>query len=229
MQRTRTALVTGSARRVGRAIAQALVADGWTVLVHARAREAAEAAAAELGAQAGIGADLADPEGVAQLAAATADAVPDGLGLLVNSAATFERVEPWGAAGADGWARAMDVNARAPYLLTAALVPLLRAGGGSVVNISDRAGQAHWATYPVHSAAKAALDSLTVSGARALAADGIRVNAVSPRTILPLDEWDEERIEQERAAGRLHEIAPFLHAVVELANDPERTGEIVLL
>lgn len=224
----RTALVTGSARRVGRAIAQALIADGWEVVLHARDNDAAAMAAGELDAHAGVGADLSDPEQVLELARAVRGMFCDeGLGLLVNSAATFERVEPWTAAGVDGWARAMDVNARAPYLLTSHLVPLLSKARGSVINISDRAGQDHWSAYPVHAASKAALDSLTVSGARALARDGIRVNAVSPRTILPLDEWDAARIERERASGRLQDIAPFLDEVIRLANDSTRTGEIV--
>ena len=110
-ERARTALVTGSARRVGRAIAQALIDQGWRVLVHARDGAAARSAAWDLRAVGGVGANLALPHDVDRLATATMETFPDGLDLLVNSAATFERVDGWVGAGPDGWGRAMDVNA----------------------------------------------------------------------------------------------------------------------
>ena len=222
-------MVTGSARRVGRAIAEALVADGWRVLVHARDGAAARGAAWDIGAVGGVGANLASPEQVERLATATCETFPDGLDLLVNCAATFERVDGWVGAGTDGWGRAMDVNARAPYLLTSALVPCLSAAKGCVVNVSDHAGQEHWPAFPVHSASKAALDSLTISGARSLARAGVRVNAVSPGTILAPEDWDEERIERERVAGGLGTPDELVRTVLELAGDATRTGEIVVL
>lgn len=226
----RTAVVTGSARRVGRAIAAALIADDWHVLVHARDAGAAERAARELGAFGWAGADLADVDGVNHLAdAATITFGDRGLDLLVNSAASFEQHAEWGAGGADSWARAFDVNARAPYLLTAALTGRLSAARGCVVNVSDRAAHEHWTSHPLHAASKAALESLTISGAKALARVGVRVNAVVPRTILPPDDWTPERIEREAAAGELSSPETLIDAIRALAADSTRTGEIVAL
>ncbi len=230
--RARTAIVTGSARRVGRAVAEALVANGWRVLVHAReggrAREAAEA----MGAAGHVGADLADPTAADVIAAAASVTVGDAdaqLDLLVNCAASFERVQQWEDAGIDGWRRAMDVNARAPYLLTCALLSMLRAARGLVVNVSDRAAHEHWPAYPVHSASKAALESLTVSGAKAFARDGVRMVAIAPDTILPPEEWDESRIARERAGGGVGTPDELVRTILVLADDQSRSGEIIVL
>ncbi|MCW2923019.1 MAG: 3-oxoacyl-[acyl-carrier protein] reductase, partial [Thermoleophilia bacterium] len=135
----------------------------------------------------------------------------------------------WESAGIDGWRRAMAVNARAPYLLTAALLPMLRRARGLVVNVSDHAAHEHWTTYPVHAASKAALESLTISGARALHADGVRMNAVSPGTIMPPTDWDSDRIQREADAGRLGTPDELIRTILALADDPARTGEVVVL
>lgn len=226
----RTAVVTGSARRVGRAIAEALVADGWRVLVHARDEARARAACEELGGAGWVGADLFEAEAAEQIATAAAESFGDaGLDLLVNSAATFERVDAWEGAGLDGWRRAMAVNARAPYLLTCALLPMLRARRGLVVNVSDHAAHEHWPSHPIHSASKAALESLTLSGAAALAGDGVRMVAVAPGTILVPDEWDAA---QRAAHARTHEVGTprqLVDAIFDLVGDPSRSGEVVVL
>ena len=119
----RTAIVTGAAKRIGAELARALAADGWHVVIHCR-RSAAEAATlkAEIEAAGGrariIEADLADPVSAAMLiAAAVADGPP--LGLLVNNASRFDYDTPLDFDFA-GWARHLDVNLRAPALLTQA-------------------------------------------------------------------------------------------------------------
>lgn len=227
----RTAVVTGSARRVGRAIAEALVGAGWSVLLHARDGARAREAAAACGAAGSVGADLMQPD-AAQAIADAARATfgpPAGLDLLVNSAASFERVERWEQAGVDGWERAMAVNARAPYLLAAALLPMLRTAGGLVVNVSDLAAHEHWPTFPIHSASKAALESLTLSGAAALAPDGVRMVALAPGTILAPEHWSEERIAQETQAGRVGTPDELAATVLALADQPHRTGEVIPL
>lgn len=227
---TGTAIVTGSARRVGRALAEALVADGWAVLFHARDGARAREACDEAGGAGWVGADLARAEAASEIADAARVAFGDGgLDLLVNSASSFERLERWDGAGPDGWARAMDVNARAPYLLTCALLPMLRRRRGLVVNVSDQAAHEHWPAFPIHAASKAALESLTLSGAVALAPDGVRMVSVAPGTILPPDDWDRARIEREdaeRGVGTPDELAGL---VLELARDRTRTGEAIVL
>lgn len=222
--------MTGSARRVGRALAEALVARGWDVLFHARESARAREACEEAGGAGWIGADLGQAEAADAIAAAARGAFGDaGLELLVNSASSFERVDHWTDAGVDGWARAMDVNARAPYLLTCSLLPMLRRARGLVVNISDQAAHEHWPAFPVHAAAKAALESLTLSGAVALAPDGVRMVSVAPGTILPPDGWDQARIEREDAARGVGTPDELARLVLELADDPARTGEAIVL
>jgi pteridine reductase len=220
----RTALVTGSARRVGRIIAQHLLGAGWQVIVHARDADAAERAATELGALAGIGADLAAAEAAAQLIERTREITGGRLDLLVNNASTFVYRTPSEITQED-WAASFDVNARAPHFLTQAAAPLLRDTRGMVVNVSDRAAHEHWTTFPTHAASKAALESLTLSWAKALAPD-VRVNALCPGTILAPDDappnWSEYRTD-------LTPMPTFLAALDALIDDPARSGEIVLL
>lgn len=226
----RTAIVTGSARRVGRALAEALVEDGWRVLFHARdgarAREACEAT----GGAGWVGADLEDGGAAHAIAGAAAESFGEaGLDLLVNSASSFERVDHWARAGMDGWRRAMDVNARAPYLLTCVLLPMLRRARGLVVNVSDHAAHEHWPAFPIHAASKAALESLTLSGAVALAPEGVRMVSIAPGTILPPDDWDEARTEREAAERGVGTPQALARLVLELASDPARTGEALTL
>jgi pteridine reductase len=225
----RTAVVTGSARRVGRAVAEALVADGWRVMFHAREGARAREACEQAGGAGWVGADLERAEAADEIAVATRAAFGDdaGLDLLVNCAATFERVSAWEDAGVDGWRRAMSVNARAPYLLTIALLPMLRTARGLVVNVSDHAAHEHWPTYPIHSASKATLESLTMSGAKALADDGVRMNAVSPGTILMPDEWDDDQRTRHAAAHEIGTPAALVATIFELVADSTRTGDIV--
>jgi pteridine reductase len=210
-------------------VAEALVADGWRVLFHARGGLRAREACKQAGGAGWVSADLERAEAADEIAAAARAAFGGnaGLELLVNCAATFERVDAWQDAGVDGWRRAMAVNARAPYLLTVALLPMLRAAGGLVVNVSDHAAHEHWPAYPIHSASKAALESLTLSGAKALAPDGVRMVAVSPGTILPPDDWDEARIEREAAARGVGTPGDLVAIIRELVDDRTRTGEIM--
>lgn len=228
MDQPRTALVTGSARRVGRALAAALVEAGWRVVVHATETDRARAAAVELGAVAGLGADLRDPAEIQRLAAELRHQLGGSeLALLVNNAATFVRRSALETT-LDDWHDAMDVNTRAPLLLTKALAPDLRAARGLVLNVSDRSAYEHWAHHAVHSASKAALDSLTITLARDLHPD-VRVNAVAPGTILPPDDADPAWVEGLRQRGELGSPQQLVDAVFELLADPTRSGEIVVL
>jgi pteridine reductase len=171
----RVALVTGAGVRPGEAVARHLARHGYAVAAHYHAHRPRGFAAA-------LQADLASPEGPAALAAAFR-ARFSRLDLLVNSAAGFEArsLEATDAAAFDAQ---LDLNARAPLLLTRALLPLLRRARGSVVNVADvGGGLVAWSGYAAYCASKAALVRLTECLALELA-PRVRVNAVAPGTVL---------------------------------------------
>jgi len=196
----RAALVTGAARRVGRAIAMALAEAGADVAVHYnRSEDEARSLAEEIRAigrrAEQFGADLADPERIGAMFEGVA-AFFGRLDVLVNSAAVFGRT-PIETLTAEQWDAELAVNARAPALCIRHAVGLMkRTGGGAIVNIADVAAEKGWAGYPAYCASKAALLGLTRSAAGALAPYDIRVNAVAPGAI----EWSEDQTDEQKAA-----------------------------
>ena len=187
----RVALVTGAAKRVGRAIALELAATGHDVLVHYHSSDDLAVAATlaeirDLGVQAQAQqADLGAPAGVERLFAGLR-AHFNRLDVLVNSAALFQQ-RRLPEVTLDDWERTMAVNLRAPFLCTQAAARLMRAQqppGGVIINILDRGVDGPWRTYAHHGVSKAALWALTQVSALELAPE-IRVNAVIPGPVLP--------------------------------------------
>jgi pteridine reductase len=173
--RRRVALVTGAGTRVGRVVALDLARHGWEVVAHFHSHRPPRTLL-------GIRGDLSTPDGPAALARAFRQRFTR-LDLLVNSAALFERraLEDTDAALFDAQ---LGLNARAPLLLTRALLPLLRRARGSVVNVADVGGAVvPWAGYSAYGASKAALRAITEALALELAPE-VRVNAVAPGTVL---------------------------------------------
>jgi len=179
----RTALVTGGAHRLGRAIALALAKEGCRLMIHFHhSAEAAKETAAELrglGARAEVAqADLSSSEGIQRLFAAL-DTAYGGLELLVNSAAVLERVDLLEATE-DDWRRTVGLNLRGAFFtLQQAAIRMKARGGGAIVNVSDTAAHRPWPAYPLHSISKSGLEMLTEVAAARLA-PAIRVNAVVP-------------------------------------------------
>jgi NAD(P)-dependent dehydrogenase (short-subunit alcohol dehydrogenase family) len=182
----RVALVTGAGVRLGRAIALERAAAGCDVAVHYRkSRAEAEAAAAEirrLGARAvTIRAELSRPAECERLIGRVLSAF-GRLDLLVGSAANFIH-RPFAETDAATWDEAMDVNARANFLLARAAATELRRRGGRVVLVSDLAARKAWKGYAAHTISKAALEAVIRVLARQLAPQ-VSVNGVAPGTIL---------------------------------------------
>ncbi|MCB0217220.1 MAG: enoyl-[acyl-carrier-protein] reductase FabL [Caldilineae bacterium] len=179
----KVALVTGSSRGIGRAIALRLAAEGADVVVnYVRSREPAEATAAEieaLGRRAVIvKANVGEPDEIKRLAAEAAEAF-GGVDILVNNAASGY-IRPVMGQRVKGWDWTMDINARAALFLTQAVVPQMRErGGGRIVNISSLGSERVMPEYVVIGASKAALEAVTRYVAAELAPEGIICNAVS--------------------------------------------------
>jgi NAD(P)-dependent dehydrogenase (short-subunit alcohol dehydrogenase family) len=181
--RIKTALVTGGARRIGRAIVENLAANGFAVAIHCnRSVDEAAALAEEIALAGGkamvVAADLTDMGAVATLAdRVTAELGP--LGLLVNSASIFKDDSPVDL-DLKVLDRHFDVHLRAPLLLAGKLATALPEGAeGLVVNIID---QRVWKLTPRHfsyTLSKAALWTATQTLAQALAPK-VRVNAIGP-------------------------------------------------
>ena len=185
------ALITGCAKRIGAATARHLHAAGYDVALHYRnSREAIEALAAELdharpGSAHTLPADLAEFDRIPELVAHTIGRF-GRLDALVNNASAFHPT-PIGLATPDDWDAMMASNARAPFFLSQATAPHLRATGGAIVNLTDIYGERPLRQHTLYSMAKAALLMMTRSLAVELGPE-IRVNAVSPGAIL----WPED-------------------------------------
>jgi pteridine reductase len=181
------ALVTGSARRIGAAIARTLHAAGFDLALHChRSRPAMDALAAELdatrpGSALVLQADLTEFDRLPELVAHAVGRFGrlDG---LVNNASAFYPT-PLGATTPAQWDELLGSNARAPFFLAQAAAPHLAAAGGAIVNIADIHGERPLRGHAVYSMSKATLVMMT----RALAlelAPAVRVNAISPGAVL---------------------------------------------
>lgn len=190
----RVAVVTGGARRVGRALSLGLARAGATVVVNYRDSAAEAASAVEeiraLGAEAiAVRADLGVLDGVRGLVERTHSEF-GRLDVLVNSAAVFVR-RPFAEITEAEWDRVLAINLKGPFFLAQAAAPLLRAAGGAIVNIGDMSAVQAWPSFAHHAIAKAGLLHMTRVLARALA-PAVRVNAILPGNVLPPEGWESE-------------------------------------
>jgi pteridine reductase len=181
------ALVTGSARRIGAAIARRLHAAGYDLALHYRgSADDAQALATELeGARADstllLQADLADFDRLPELVAKTIGRF-GRLDALVNNASGFHPT-PFGTTTPAQWDELFAINARAPFFLSQAAAPHLANANGAIVNIADIHAERPLRGHAVYAMSKAALLHMTRSLALELAPK-VRVNAVSPGAIL---------------------------------------------
>lgn len=173
-----SALVTGAAGGIGRAIVAALALDGMRVAAADR-----EAAAVD-GAMLSLAADLAAPPECARLVETVASEF-DGLDVLVHAAGITRDAVSWKLASSD-WDDVLAVNLSAAFHLCRAAIPILRArsgGSGSIVLISSINGERGKLGQSAYAASKAGLHGLAKSLAREVGRFGIRVNVVAPGMI----------------------------------------------
>ena len=228
-------LVTGAARRVGRAIALDFARRGWAVGVHFRNSEAeAHEVVAKIRAAGGraapLRADLAREADVQELVPAAAAALGP-LCCLVNNASTFERDGALDATRAS-WDLHLESNLRAPFVLTQHLARQLEHGTeGNVVNIID---QRVWNLTPhflSYTLSKAALWTLTRTLAPALAPT-TRINAIGPGPVLPSIHQTDASFARQCATLPLRrgttpeEICRAIHFILAA---PAMTGQMIAL
>ncbi|HTT80983.1 MAG TPA: SDR family oxidoreductase [Stellaceae bacterium] len=232
----RAALVTGGARRIGRASVLALAADGYAVAInHHRSHAAAAALAAEIaesgGRAAALAADLADEAQTERLLPQAAAALGGPIGVLVNNASLFEN-DTLRTATRAGWEAHLAVNLRAPLLLTQEFARLLPAdAGGVIVNLLD---ERVWNLTPYflsYTLTKSALWTLTRTAALALA-PRIRVNGIGPGPTLPSPRQSAEQfLERCRAMPLMRGTSPdeIAAALRFILAAPAMTGQMIAL
>jgi NAD(P)-dependent dehydrogenase (short-subunit alcohol dehydrogenase family) len=231
----KAALVTGGARRIGRALSLGLAAEGYAVAVHHHNSQAeARKLVAEIekvgGKAAALPADLADEAQVHRLLP-EAESALGLIGVLVNNASVFEN-DLAATVTRDSWDRHLEVNLRAPFVLMqdfAARLP--RENGGVVVNMVD---ERVWNLTPYfvsYTLSKAGLWTLTQTMALALA-PRIRVNAIGPGPTLPSPRQSVEQFTGQYRAMPLQrgtspaEIAAALRFILAA---PAVTGQMIAL
>ncbi len=180
------ALVTGAARRIGKALALALAGSGANVAITYRdSQPEAQQTVAELEAH-GIKAqaflcEVRSPESIRQMMHAVTGAF-GSLDLLVNNAGLFETAA-LEAISVQQWDAMFETNTRGPFLISQAAYPHLKAARGRIVNIGSLGGIHPWPTHAHYCTSKAALHMLTATMSKAFAPE-ISVNCVAPGMIV---------------------------------------------
>ena len=219
----RTAVVTGAARGIGRAIAQRLATEGARVTIVDINGEAASKTAAEIGGIAiGLSADVADADQVKTAIDAALEAM-GSIDILVNNAGIVGPDTPVAELQESDWDRVMDINLKGTFLCSRAVVPSMigrkRGAIVSMASISGKEGNAQMASYSV---SKAGIICFTKVLAKEVMADGIRVNCVAPALIDSplLDGVLPERVEFLTSKipmgrlGRMEEVAAVVYFLV---------------
>ncbi|GAB4251655.1 3-oxoacyl-ACP reductase FabG [Deferrisoma sp.] len=230
----KVAIVTGSTRGIGRAVAERLSREGARVLVTGRDPEVAARVAAALPAEAlGTGLDVADP-GSVEVAVGRVLEAWGRIDILVNNAGITRDNLALRMKLAD-WRAVIDTNLTGAFLCAkACLRPMVRAKSGAVVNISSVVGALGNPGQPNYCAAKAGLEGLTRSLAREYANRGVRVNAVAPGYIATdmtaeLPEAVREGLLAQVPLARLGRPEDVAEAVAFLASDRAAyiTGQVL--
>jgi NAD(P)-dependent dehydrogenase (short-subunit alcohol dehydrogenase family) len=231
----KAALITGAARRIGRAVALGLARQGYAIGIHFHhSRDEAAALAAEIAVfgvkTALLQADLGSESSTQELFPAAAAGLGP-IGVLVNNASTFERDE-WNDTTRESWDKHFEPNLRAPFVLSQAFAAALPEDAeGLIVNMTDQrvwSPTPHFMTYTL---SKAALWTLTQTMALALA-PRIRVNAIGPGPILPSPRQTEAQFARQAASVPLRrpsspeEVADAVAAFLAL---PSVTGQMLAL
>ena len=226
-QGPRTAIVTGGAKRIGAALSRALAEDGWHVLIHHnRSGDEAAALAESLGNAATVRADLADP-GAADAVMAALDGLPPPR-LLVNNASRFVHDDA-AEFTAESWDAHLDVNLRAPALLSQAFAA--QAEQGLIVNLLDSKLAAPNPDFFTYTVSKMGLAGLTELTARAFA-PRIRVCGIAPSVTLvsgPQSRENFQAVHDLNALGRGVDVSEIVAALRFIIATPTLTGQTITI
>jgi NAD(P)-dependent dehydrogenase (short-subunit alcohol dehydrogenase family) len=232
----KVALITGSAKRIGRFTAMELAKRGARVAIHYRssieeANDTLRLIQRDGGTGALFQADLLDLHAIREMFQKLEQQF-GGLDILVNSASTFHTSTATETSG-ELWDEQLNSNARAPFFVAQAAAQMMMRGGvnhpGKIVNIVDVAGEVIWPGYFAYSVSKAALMAVNRGLAKAYA-PSIQVNGIAPGPVLFPDHYTEEQkksaIERTLLKREGHP-SDIVNAVVFLIENDYITGEII--
>lgn len=234
----KVALVTGSAQRVGRAIALELARRGVHIMVHYNSAANDELRTTiqdikSLGVDAfSVQADLTTADGVGKMFSAVREQF-GRLNILVNSASNFQKRQLLDVT-LEEWNQTLAINLTAPFLCTQAATAMMRENsptGGAIINICDKGADKPWPEYAHHGVSKAGLLALSQVSAVSLGPD-IRVNAIIPGPVMKPagrsmtdDEW--AAVGAKLPLEQVGEAEDVARAVVYLASESFLTGTVI--
>ena len=196
----KVAIVTGSTRGIGRAIAERFAAEGASVVVHGRSQQSCDDVAASIPGSIGHAGDITQ-SGVADELVAAAIAAFGRLDIVVNNAGAAIDNFVTGVTD-ERWEASLATNLTGPFaMLRAATRVMKESGGGAVLNVISWAGERGNVGQVAYSASKAGLHAVTLSAAKELGKFGIRVNSLSPAVPTDMTGEMDDRL-QKIAASR---------------------------
>ncbi len=220
----RTAVVTGGASGLGRAVAKRIVAEGGKVALWDVNADALAEAAAEVGAAHVAALDVADAAAVAKAAAASAEAL-GRIDVLVCSAGITGATAPVQDYPIDSWERVVAINLNGLFYCCRAVIPFMLANGyGRIVNVSSVAGKEGNPNASAYSASKAGVIGFTKSLGKELAGKGVIANALTPATFESpiLDQLPQSQVDYMRSKipmGRLGEAEESAAMILFMASE----------
>ena len=237
----KVAIITGSSKGIGKAIAQAYAENGATVVISSRKQEACDKVAEEFKAQGFKAIAIACHVGNADDRKALVEksmALLGGVDILVNNAGTNPVFGPLEEAQETVFDQIMNVNVKAPWDLANQCLPVMKnRGGGVIINISSVEGELPEEGLGIYSVSKSAVTMLTKSQAKEWGKYGIRVNAICPgliKTKFSAALWTNEKIMQQikesTPVGRMGEPDEIAGIALLLASNAGSflTGSIIV-
>ncbi|WOT06795.1 pteridine reductase [Shewanella youngdeokensis] len=227
------ALITGAAKRIGKAIAEQLHNDGFNILIHYdQSQTDAVALMSKLNnvrpnSAKMLQADLSVQTGLSQLTLQI-DALALPLSILINNASTFYPT-PLGKTDYVAAQQLLTTNLLSPYLLAEHVAPTLKRHNGCIINLIDIHGKRPLKNHGLYSISKAALEMATLSLAQELAPD-IRVNGIAPGAILwpeQSNDSSQDHVLTEIPLAKLGQAGDIAKLVSHLVSAPYISGQII--
>lgn len=225
----RTALVTGSTRGVGNAIAHRLAADGARVVVHGRDRQDVDRVVSTIEGSIGVVGDIANPAEVSMICERAVEAA-GAIDIVVNNAGTSHHGSFLEATDGE-WNRLLAVNLLGPRNVIRAVLPgMVDAGWGRIVNVTSEAGIRGAAGYSAYAATKGALVALSLTLALELEGTGVCVNSFAPVALTDMvrSQVDPDRLDQLVARG-IPSVEDCAETMFPLVGRDAPTGQIVVM